>query len=100
MSEELKPVAYRFRHKSEAGMIGFYPWGYVEGSQKQSMARASHDYEDLYTRAQLDAEAAKERERCANRLDALAESYDEQRPLDGSVGFALRLGAAAIREAK
>ncbi len=47
-----EPVAYRMRYRSEPGMIGHYPWTYLDQRRRKS-DRAECDYEDLFTAEQL-----------------------------------------------
>lgn len=51
-----EPVAWRSRYRSEPGMIGHYPWSYVEHSLRQS-ALNNYDIEPLITTDQAEAYA-------------------------------------------
>lgn len=43
-----EPVAWRSRHRSEPGMIGHYPWHYVERAP-HSLAAPHYEHEPLYS---------------------------------------------------
>ena len=55
--------------------------------------------EDCWTRAQVLALLAAERERCAKLVEQVADDCDAWRPLDGTRGVALRAAAVRIRGA-
>lgn len=57
-----EPVAWRSRYRSDPGMIGHYPWSYVEHALRQT-AGNHYEIESLVTAAQAEAYAvAKVRE--------------------------------------
>jgi hypothetical protein len=50
----MEPAGFRSRYRSEPGMIGHYPWTYADHRRRRH-DRPECEYEDLFTRAQLDA---------------------------------------------
>jgi hypothetical protein len=48
---EPEPVAWRTRYKSEAGMVGNYPWTYTERVRAVERLSPSYEFEPLYTAA-------------------------------------------------
>jgi hypothetical protein len=46
VGEEMQPVAWRTRYRSEPGMIGHYPWTYTE--RIRGMRQEQYEYEPLY----------------------------------------------------
>lgn len=67
-----EPVAWRSKYKSEPGMIGQYPWSYVERSLRQP-ALNNYDIEALITTTQAEAYAAA---RVREALEEAAEIAD------------------------
>ena len=48
-----EPDAFRTRYRSEPGMIGHYPWSYVDAGRKKAL-NASCEYEDLFGEEKVD----------------------------------------------
>lgn len=46
---QAQPVAWRTRYRSEPGMIGNYPWAYVERDPERHGVRPAYEVEALYT---------------------------------------------------
>ncbi|HCP78972.1 MAG: hypothetical protein CML16_03180 [Pusillimonas sp.] len=70
------PVVWRSKYKSEPGMIGNYPWSYVEYSLRQP-ALNNYDIEGLITTTQAQAYADERvREALEKALDALNQARD------------------------
>jgi hypothetical protein len=52
-----EPVAWRTRYKSEAGMIGNYPWTYTERERAIERLNPAYEFEPLYTHPAPSCEA-------------------------------------------
>jgi hypothetical protein len=91
------PSAYRFRYRADTGMIGNYPWSYVDQSAPK-VYKPGCEYELLWGEEDLDgyiaskvAEGvAQERERCIAEIVAVG-------PKDGPFALITRGFVDAIR---
>jgi len=91
-----EPVAWRSKYKSEPGMIGQYPWSYVERSLRQPSLN-NYDIEALITTTQAEAYAAAKVREALEKAASLCDELANNDENSGEYAGCAAHSAARIR---